>query len=83
MPAFAGRTNKTPRPLRYLIYRYRILIAAKRRKGQGCLQTAYGMMRKTQFAAYFHRVPNYFQPADQKASNVDILIIEADNGPLV
>ena len=41
------------------------------------------MMRKAQFAAHFYCVLDYFQPADQKASNDDILIIEADNGPLM
>jgi hypothetical protein len=41
------------------------------------------MMRKAQFAAQFYCVLDYFQPADHKASNVDTLIIEADNGPLM
>jgi hypothetical protein len=39
------------------------------------------MMHIAQFAGHFHCVFDYFQPADQKASNVDILIIEADNDP--
>ncbi len=47
------------------------------------MEQSHGMMRKAQFVARFHCVLDYFQPPDQKASNVEILIIEADNDPLV
>jgi hypothetical protein len=47
------------------------------------MEQSHGMMGKAQFAAHFYCVLDHFQPADQKASNVGILIIEADNDPLM
>ena len=47
------------------------------------MEQSHGMMRKAQFVARLHCVLNYFQPADLKTSGVEILILEADNDPLV
>ena len=47
------------------------------------MEQSHGMMRKAQFVARFHCVLNYFQPADLKTSEIELLIIEADNDPLV
>jgi len=47
------------------------------------MEQSHGMMRKAQFVSRFHCVLDYFQPADQEASNVEIMLIEANNDPLV
>jgi maspardin len=47
------------------------------------MEQSHGMMRKAQFVARFHCVLDYFPPPDQEASSVEILIVEADNDPLV
>ena len=43
----------------------------------------YGMMSKAQFAARFRCVIDSFEPPDIQSSGIPVLIIEADNDPLV
>jgi maspardin len=47
------------------------------------LEQSYGMMSKAQFVARFHCVIDSFEPPDLQSSGIPILIIEADNDPLV
>ena len=47
------------------------------------LEQSYGMMSKAQFVARFHCVIDGFSPADNKSLGIPVLIIEADNDPLV
>ena len=47
------------------------------------LEQSYGMMSKAQFVARFHCVIDSFEPPDIQSSGIPILIIEADNDPLV
>jgi pimeloyl-ACP methyl ester carboxylesterase len=47
------------------------------------LEQSYGKMSKAQFVARFHCVIDSFEPPDILSSSIPILIIEADNDPLV
>jgi pimeloyl-ACP methyl ester carboxylesterase len=47
------------------------------------LEQAYGRMSKAQFMARYHAVIDPFEPPDLVALGVPVLIIEADNDPLV
>ena len=47
------------------------------------LEQSYGMMSKAQFAARFRCVIDSFEPPEIQSSGIPILIIEADNDPLV
>jgi maspardin len=47
------------------------------------MEQSYGMMTKDQFVARFHCVIDPFEPADLEKLGIPVLIIEADNDPLV
>lgn len=47
------------------------------------LEQSHGMMSKAQFVARYHCVIDSFEPPDIQASALPVLIIEADNDPLV
>jgi maspardin len=47
------------------------------------LEQSYGMMNKAQFVARLRCVLDYFEPPDLDNLNIPVLIIEADNDPLV
>jgi maspardin len=47
------------------------------------LEQSYGMMTKAQFVSRFNCVIDSFTPADIKSFGIPVLIIEADNDPLV
>ena len=47
------------------------------------LEQAYGRMSKAQFTARYHAVIDPFDPPDVAAAGIPVLIIEADNDPLV
>ena len=47
------------------------------------MEQSYGMMNKEQFVARFHCVLDSFEPPDLAKLNTPVMIIEADNDPLV
>ena len=47
------------------------------------LEQSYGMLSKAQFVARFHCVIDWFEPPDLQSLGIPVLIIEADNDPLV
>jgi pimeloyl-ACP methyl ester carboxylesterase len=47
------------------------------------LEQSYGMMTKDQFVARYHCVIDFYQAPDPDALGIKVMIIEADNDPLV